>query len=386
MRNLYVAMTRAKERLYVTAWLTYPGSSADRWASLADRFTFWGVKHAPSYIDWIMGVLGLYPDRAKKCCKISRFLCDAEGIHLVQVAAEDADATETGAAEVDATDVPDPDRTVEDVPTASESAAGEPATDEAECIAREIAGRFDFAYPHSAVSDLPAKLSVSRLLPDLLDAEEEQGATLHGVSLKRTPSFLSTTPDALTGAERGTATHLFMQFCDFDTVETKGVEMELLRLVNKQFLSPVMADAVNLSALRKFFESSLYRQMRDSEKILREFRFNVQLSAAEFTKDAARKAALADAKLLVQGVVDCCFLLPDGSVKLVDYKTDRLGKTPAEGGALLWERYAGQLFYYKRALEQILGRRVSELSLYSFCHHSEVPLPENLRAAFGVNI
>ena len=395
MRNLYVAMTRAKERLYVSAWLTYPGSSAERWASLADRFTFWGVKHAPSYIDWIMGVLGLYPDRAEKCCKISRYLCDAEGIHLVQETAEDADTAETSAAEVDATNTTDPDRTVDEA-TASESTADEntegtptedaPATDEAERTAREIADRFDFAYPHSAVSDLPAKLSVSRLVPDLLDAEEEQGTTLHGVSLKRTPSFLSTTPDALSGAERGTATHLFMQFCDFESVEAKGVEMELLRLVNKQFLSPVMADAVNLSALRKFFESSLYRQMRDSEKVLREFRFNVQLSAAEFTKDAARKAALADAKLLVQGVVDCCFLLPDGSVKLVDYKTDRLGKTPAEGGALLWERYADQLFYYKRALEQILGKPVSELSLYSFCHHLEVPLPENLRAAFGVNI
>ena len=85
-----------------------------------------------------------------------------------------------------------------------------------------------------------------------------------------------------------------------------------------------------------------------------------------------------DAKLLVQGVVDCCFVLPDGGIKLVDYKTDRLGKTPAEGGILLWERYANQLFYYKQALEKIMGKPVLEVSLYSFYHGEEFPMPKNL--------
>lgn len=382
MRNLYVAMTRAKERLYVTAWIRFPGAANKRWNSLADRFTFWGVKHAPSYIDWIMGVLGLYPDGAQTCCTINRYVCNSEGIHLIRMSAEESP-----------TDVEAPTHAPEEwgdnspaleSPTANGT---EEVMDEDQTtadLAQQIAKRFDFVYPHGDLSDLPAKLTVSRLTPDVLDVEEDSAA-LHGVTLKRTPAFLQTAPDALSGAERGTATHLFMQFCDFDVVERQGVEVELLRLSTQRFISPVMADAVNVPALRTFFDSSLYQEMRNSEKVLREFRFNVQLPAKEFTADEARRVRLADAKLLVQGVVDCCFLLPDGSVKLVDYKTDRLGKTPAEGGALLWERYADQLFYYKKALEMILNRPVSALSLYSFRHGMEFPLPANLRCAFGVN-
>ena len=196
--------------------------------------------------------------------------------------------------------------------------------------------------------------------------------------MKRTPAFLQTTSESLSGAERGTATHLFMQFYDFDAVERGGVEAELLRLTTQRYISAVVADAVNLQALRIFFASPLYREMRKSEKILREFRFNVQLPAKVFAKDPIRQAQLEDAKLLVQGVVDCCFVLPDGGIKLVDYKTDRLGKTPAEGGILLWERYANQLFYYKQALEKIMGKPVLEVSLYSFYHGEEFPMPKNL--------
>ena len=69
--------------------------------------------------------------------------------------------------------------------------------------------------------------------------------------------------------------------------------------------------------------------------------------------------------------MDCCFVLPDGTLKLIDYKTDRLGSDPTEGGKLLWERYANQLYYYKVALEKIFGKTVSEISLYSFYHHQE---------------
>lgn len=376
MRILYVAMTRAKERLYMTAWLRYPGAAEERWKRLSERFTFWGVKHSPHYIDWIMGVLDLYPELAEACCKVSRLVCDDTGFQSMEASGE--------------TDSPDSAEVL--LPSSEETATGESVSAEDVAdpahsteTARRIVRRFDFVYPHGALSDLPAKLTVSRLTPDVLDTEED-AASLQSISLVRTPAFLQTAPDALSGAERGTATHLFMQFCDFANVEMAGVEAELLRLTTRQYISPVMADAVNISALRDFFAASLYEEMRDSEKLLREFRFNVQLPAREFTRDVDRQETLADAKLLVQGVVDCCFLLPDGSVKLVDYKTDRLGKTPVEGGTLLWERYADQLFYYKKALEKILARPVRALSLYSFRHSCEFPLPENLREAFGVNI
>ncbi|MBQ8288396.1 MAG: helicase-exonuclease AddAB subunit AddA [Clostridia bacterium] len=383
MRNLYVALTRAVNRLYVTSWLTHPKSVMTRAADLAEQFDYYNVMDCTSYIQWIMGALTAHPEKRDACCRVTRLVSTPEGFALHP-------------------DTPADEGTAEAMPSLSEAAPTEPDTIEplpadsvreprsdtetAEETAERIGKRFDFIYPHDVGGDLPAKLTVSRLSPDILDADEETSAELHtGISLKRTPAFMQSSPNALSGAERGTATHLFMQFCDFESLEKNGVEAELLRLSSKQFISPVMAQAVHIPALRTFFASPLYREMRESEKLLREFRFNVQLPAAEFTRDAERKAALADAKLLVQGVVDCCFLLPDGSLKLLDYKTDRLGKTPAEGGALLWERYADQLYYYKKALEQILHRPVRALSLYSFRHGCEFPLPEMLRERFGIN-
>lgn len=381
MRNLYVALTRAVNRLYVTAWLTYPKSVMTRAGSLAEQFSYYNVMNCSSYAQWIMGALLAHPDKQAECCRITRLVTTEDGFvpHpdtpvKELVCASDGDEGEPSVALPEEDDVAEPDAETEQ--------SEEEASEEAE----RIAERFGFVYPHSMISELPAKLTVSRLSPHLLDIEEDSASlSVQTVSMKRTPDFLRTDAATLSGAERGTATHLFMQFCDFESVEKLGVEAELLRLTTKRFVSPIMAEAVNIPALRKFFDSSLYAEMRASQKILREFRFNVQLPAKDFTENADYQSALADAKLLVQGVVDCCFTLPDGSLKLLDYKTDRLGETPAEGSALLWDRYADQLYYYKRALEEILKRPVSALSLYSFRYGCEMPLPRELYERFGIN-
>ncbi len=371
MRNLYVAMTRAKQRLYVTAWLTYPKSAAERARALKEHFSYHAVTHATRYIDWIMGALETHPDAWQDYCKVSRLETTPDGFVPVGMEIRQADPA------------PSVDETAEENKVIGDETAP-PLSADALAQARMIGTRYAFVYPHAPISELPAKLSVSRLTPDLLD-EEEPVASLQGITMKRTPDFLQRTPQGLSGAERGTATHLFMQFCDFATVDQWGIDQELLRLVDRAFLSPTMADAVSRPALEAFFASDLYGQIRTGSDLLREFRFNVQLPASDFVTDPQRRAALADAKLLVQGVVDCLFRCADGSLKLIDYKTDRLGKTPAEGAALLWERYADQLYYYQQALEKILGEPVRRISLYSFRHGVECPLPQSLFARFGIS-
>ncbi len=394
MRNLYVALTRAKERLYVTAWLLHPKATMERAGSLAEQFSYYNVMSCNSYIQWILGALEAHPDKRAACCRVNRLVSTPEGLQphpqFAEPAASVDEQSDAAPAPLFETVEADEAAAVDEAVGADRPKEGEDAkAEEASALAKEISGRFDFVYPHRAVSTLPAKLSVSRLTPDILDIDEDARqlgtSASDSVVLKRMPAFLQSDPTALSGAEKGTATHLFMQFCDFRSVEEKGVEAELLRLTDRRFISPVIADAVSVDGLRTFFASSLYAEMRKSEKLLREFRFNVLLTASEFARDPERTQELGDAKLLVQGVVDCCFTLPDGSLKLVDYKTDRLGKTPEEGGALLWERYADQLRYYKKALEQIMERPVSQISLYSFRHGCEFPLPEALQAAFGMN-
>ena len=351
MRILYVALTRSKERLYTVAWIKNPESAEKRWQKLADHYTFYGVNTAAHYIDWIMASLKLHPELGESCAKV----------RMLQV-------TDSGFAEAD------PEEMVLPEDTAESQAEFVPADDgEQACMdtTQRIADRFEYAYPYAMVSDLPAKLTVSRLTPDILDHGEESGQELQSPVMISAPSFVKTTESHFTGAQRGIATHTFMQFCDFAKVDQKGVEEELLRLVNAKFMTAEMAEAVNRKAVKRFFASDLYKQMQSSNELRREFRFNVELPAHEFTRDTDRSRALEGAKLLVQGVVDCCFALPDGSVKLIDYKTDRLGSDPVEGAKLLWERYGNQLYYYKKALELIFDKKVSQISLYSFHYDQE---------------
>lgn len=367
MRLLYVAMTRAVERLYVVAWLRNGKTAEERWRKLAAHYSFYGVNAAAHYIDWIMASMIAHPEEGQSCAKVRMLKCTENGFEQ-----------EYGQEAVIADQETDcrADSEEREVPTNNKenSAAESDETDSetvAAIVSNRIAPRFDYLYPYASVSELPAKLTVSRLTPDILD--ESEGKELQILPITEAPAFLSNAPGQLTGAQRGVATHTFMQFCDFDEVEKNGVASELLRLVNRRFIPPVMADGVNLKAIKAFFASDLYRQMRSSAELRREFRFNIQLPASAFTKDSERARSLGEAKLLVQGVVDCCFLLEDGSLKLIDYKTDRLGADPIEGGKLLWERYANQLYYYKIALEKLFSRKVSQISLYSFCHHREYP-------------
>lgn len=371
MRILYVALTRAQERLYVLAWLKNPKTAENRWQRLSEHYTFYGVNTAAHYIDWIMASLKAHPEEAERCTKIRTMYNTENGwVERSMIDAVGQIDAASGTADTDApiaeTAAPMPLESMADavVSTATDTASDTVTVD-------EIAKRFDTVYPYLQVSRLPAKLSVSRLTPDILD--EEESSSLHPVSMVTMPSFLQTSPQKLSGAEKGTATHVFMQFCDFQGVEQNGVEGELLRLVDRRFMTAIMAEAVDRKALKTFFASPLYAQMKAATEIRREFRFNVQLPASAFTQNTERSELLNKELLLVQGVVDCCFTLPDGTLKLIDYKTDRLGKNPQEGAMLLWERYSNQLYYYKQALERIFGKTVSQISLYSFHHSCEFP-------------
>ncbi len=368
MRILYVALTRAKERLYTVAWLKNPESAEKRWQKLADQYTFYGVNASAHYIDWIMASMKLHPEQGAACAKI----------RMLQVG--DSGFTETDWTNSDSTEEAIVESVADEVEVEVQSPDTQVRMDEIDAIAH----RFDYVYPYTMVSELPAKLTVSRLTSDILDNDD--GEELQIPTMITEPSFLKTAPGRLTGAQKGTATHTFMQFCNFTEVERNGVEAELLRLVNARFMTAEMAEAVNRKAVKQFFASNLYLQMKSSCELRREFRFNVQLPADEFTRDDERRKSLAEAKLLVQGVVDCCFALPDGSLKLIDYKTDHLGSDPIEGAKLLWERYANQLYYYKRALEVIFSKPVSEISLYSFYHGQEFSADQALLNGERLNI
>lgn len=362
MRLLYVAMTRAREQLVITASCRRGLSRRLLMSELCRESGHpYPLLHAGCYIDWLLPVLSLTPPR-DACYRLDMVPTNAFPTPIPYdpaVAALSATSSEAGA---------------------------EAVTDDE--LERELTARFDYVYPFAHLAQLPAKLSVSRLYPGMLDkddtdapnAEQPVVGTADASEPTRlkttvfTPSFLTQASDGspsggITSAERGTYTHVFLQFCDFEYCSTHGVAAELERLVSRGFITSDMAAAVNVRQLERFFASDFFADLSHAIDIHREQRFNIMLPASAFSEDDASSTLLAGEQLLVQGVIDLFFTDSAGRLVLCDYKTDHL--TPAQladptlARRVLSERHRTQLSYYAAALTRICGRRPDAVVIYS---------------------
>lgn len=159
---------------------------------------------------------------------------------------------------------------------------------------------------------------------------------------------------------RGTANHVFMQFCDFDLVDSHGITAEADRLVNTRMMEPSQRELLDEKGLEAFFRGELYRRMRSGKNLRREMRFSVQTDAELFAEGA-------QGTVLLQGVIDCFFQDENGDLQIVDYKTDRV-KDPEE----LLERHKKQLELYSVAVEKMTGKKVEKTSIWSFYLQREI--------------
>ena len=232
----------------------------------------------------------------------------------------------------------------------------------------ELERIYNYEYPYKEASELPKKASVSALYPAYLDPDEEVidlAAEAEPVPLIL-PDYTEKEAER-TAAAAGTSTHLFMQFCDFDNAEKDAVK-EAERLVSLGFIRETDKELISYGEVSEFFKSPLYKRMRAAKEsgrlFCREYRFNIELDAADFTEDEQRKKALLNETLLVQGVIDCFFEEEDGKITVVDYKTDRVSYNAVDE---FRERHRRQLGYYKTATERITLKTVGKCELYSFC-------------------
>ncbi len=209
-------------------------------------------------------------------------------------------------------------------------------------------------YGHSIALSVPAKLAVSELRLGLLEDDEYDRSIVSGVSL-RVPEFA--VQSKVSQADKGTATHLFMQFCSFERVEKHGVRAEAAALAKNGLIAETDIKLIRFSELERFFESELYKQMRKSDYMKREMRFTLAEDSSLFSKAEGET-------VLVQGVIDCFYRNPDGTYTVVDYKTDRVGENGGE--QILELRHKAQLGYYARAVEKMTSARVKNAFLYSF--------------------
>ncbi len=207
-----------------------------------------------------------------------------------------------------------------------------------------------YTYPYREVSDVAGKLTATQLKGRKQDQEVADGAT----ELPRRSAYQFRRPDflthAMTGAERGTATHLFLQFADYHACQDlKTIRQEQERLCREEFLTRQQADAVQPEQILRFFRSELGQWLL-GQQVRREFKFSILVDAVEYGLDASGE------QVMLQGVVDC-FVVEDDGLTILDFKTDR---TPDP------ELYRGQLEAYGEALSRIYQKQVKEKILYFF--------------------
>lgn len=210
-----------------------------------------------------------------------------------------------------------------------------------------------YRYPHAAAGKIPSKITATQLKGRRLD-EEISDHTERPAKRAFRPAFLERT---LTAAEAGTALHLAMQFLRYENCATReGISSELQRLIDEEFLTAAQAAAVDPEKIASFFQSPLGQRILQAGEVRREFKFSVLVDASAFSAEAAGE------QVMLQGVTDCCLLEPDG-VTVIDFKTDRV--VPG-GESQRAEHYRGQLEGYGEALARIFSRPVREKILYFF--------------------
>lgn len=329
MRVLYVALTRAREKLIISS--TIRRNFQRTLENLAEPLTKTGtispfrINSARSYSDWILLALFHHPSAGE--------LREIVGVEDLAITPDDTQWRIT----VQEADGILP---VEDLPAVERSAQPDPA------VVAFLEEKAAYVYPHLAQTKLPTKLAISEV------ATGESAAAYH---FTRRPRFLSET--GLTPAERGTALHTFMQFANYQQARD-NVEREIQRMEQQEFLSALEAQSLSRERISHFFHSALADRIFDSDAVHRELRFMAEFGKRELSQ--LYPDLDEESKIVLQGVADCVFI-ENGNAIIVDYKTDRLATLEE-----LSQRYYQQLALYREILADSLECPVTETILYSF--------------------
>lgn len=328
LRVLYVALTRARERLIITSEVsdvnkTVENASAD---CLLTPLNPVAVINSRNFTDILLRAFLSHPNAGalRDCCNYDGVVEKSSDFDLsVEIIRENAEKS----AAVD---------TQSDMITA-------PVDGE---LLKRIKEKTGYKYKYGALSNCASKLAASAF--NKLENNMQYFAN-------DVPKFMQS--GNMTSAQKGTAVHKFMETCDFKRAHD-DIEAERERLVSLSMLSRQQAESLELNVISRFFESGLYKRIAAADRVVREqkFRISVPVNKAfgELEEDFENE------NIIVQGIIDCAFF-ENGKAVILDYKTDRVSDSNE-----LVKMYHRQLEIYKTAAEQIFSCEVGEVLLYSF--------------------
>ncbi len=337
MRVLYVALTRAREKLFIT------GASKNIYArieKLANAVRYddkllseESVTFAKSYSDWIL----------MSVIRNKNLICKRLGFDFSETFDDGSKFI------LNILDKNDMILNISEKPKNSHFDTDGYKESDMEFV-KSV---FEFEYPYKRLANLPSNMSVTELKQR--ENEADNVYNFYHQQKLVSPSF-ALKKSCLSAADIGIATHIVMEKLDFARVNTLDeIHLQVGELVLKGFLSETEANAVKCENVLRLFKTPLGKKMQENmDTLKREFSFKYLMDASEVLKDTR-----CGETIVVQGMIDAYFEDENGDIVIVDYKTDRV--TSKEE---IKNRYAPQLKYYKIALEKALNKKVSKTFLF----------------------
>ena len=346
MRILYVALTRAKEKLYITGLkkdydkdIENMLNQVNRYHKVGDKINYILVKKYKKYLDWILLVYLYEKNQAEGLLKLNILKKQELLKTFVKPKEEEIDVRKVlNTVSVEKEEVKALDKILE------------------------------YQYPYELSTTIPTMTSVTKIKQVRNEEEEpkEEKQSENVVTFHK-PKFLrKDEAEILTNAQKGTLVHLCMQRLhenvEYDLPKVKELIQDL---VKREIITDIEAKNINPYNILTFTKSNIWQELKNAKKIYKEKPFFINIPAKEIYGENLEE------DILVQGIIDLYYINQQDEIILVDYKTDYVEKGKEHS---LIEKYRVQLDLYKRALEETLRKKVSKVYIYSVYLGKEIEI------------
>lgn len=329
MRILYVALTRAKEKLIIVGRQKDVNKKMSEKQKLLEIYSTiddnkinpYLLQKYKTYLDWL------------ELIYLKEGVANTKNLFTVNINKREKTSVKI-------------ENEVEDI---SEKIIEESNKNNDEQEKEKIKEILNWQYKHQSIEGIPTKTSVSKL-----KEEREQE-----IQITQEPKFINEEAKTkLTGAQKGTLIHLCLQ----KMRETEEYNLEKITeliegLKDKEIITEIEAQNIDKEKLLEYTNSQLWTELKQAKEIHKEHPFYINIKASRIYNQINKED---DENILVQGVIDLFFIDKDDKLILVDYKTDYVQHENE-----LVEKYKGQLDLYKEALEQSLDKKVDKMCIYS---------------------
>lgn len=359
MRILYVALTRAKEKLIITGIkndyqkdFLKMSEQVERYIKKDGKINTILIKKYKKYLDWILLVYEYEKEKNKNCMLLNLYKKKDILNRCKKIQKEKVNVIE-------------------------ELNKKEITKEEFKTLEKIL----NYTYPNKLATTIPTKTSVTKLkqveqekldigIEELIGKQRNLEDKIEDVIEFPKPQFLKLEEkNKLTGAQKGTLIHLCMQNLD-EKVDYNLIKVKELinSLVEKQIITRIEADNINPFKILEFTKSEIWRELKTAKLIEREKPFYLNIPANTIYNEEIEET------ILVQGVIDLYYVNKNNELILVDYKTDYIEKNKKYE---LVNKYKKQLELYQEALEQSFNKKVSKKYIYSTCLGQAIEIQEN---------